>query len=108
MYAENILIGNRDDFSTLKIADFGLSAQFLSEGHTQIFSHQCGTLSFMSPELAQEKFYTKEVDIWSCGIIMYILLTGRHPLLRRQDNTKTFLQKLTNPNWDLEHTNFSE
>ena len=61
----------------------------------------------MSPELAQEKFYTKEVDIWSCGIIMYILLAGKHPLLRGNDDTQTFLQKLVNPKWDLEKTNFS-
>ena len=102
------MIGDRNDFSTLKIADFGLSAQFFSEGQTEIFTQKCGTLAFMSPELAQEKFYTKEVDIWSCGIIMYILLVGKHPLLKSKDNTKRFLQKLLQPKWDLENPNFSE
>ena len=101
------MVGKKEDFSTLKIADFGLSAQFLSEGQTQVFSHQCGTLAYMSPELAQEKFYTKEVDIWSCGIIMYILLTGKHPLLSAQDDANSFLQKLINPKWELEKTNLS-
>lgn len=61
----------------------------------------------MSPELAHEKFYTKEVDVWSCGIMMYILLTGNHPLLRKNDDSHSFLKKLINPVWDLEKPNFS-
>jgi len=53
----------------IKIIDFGLSFQT-----TKQTSHEnCGTLLFMAPEAIMKKEYFKSIDIWSCGIIQYIL-----------------------------------
>jgi serine/threonine protein kinase len=49
----------------------------------------------MAPEVAFKKKYTKRVDIWSTGIIMYMLLTGgNHPLYSGNDNAESFKDKL--------------
>ena len=75
----NILLENKTDFSLVKITDFGLSAM-VSEYSSRFFTEQCGTPLYMAPELIQNKLYSKPVDIWSCGIIMYWLCDhGTHP-----------------------------
>ncbi|KAI6716926.1 hypothetical protein JHW43_000659 [Diplocarpon mali] len=71
---ENILISKTGD---IKIIDFGLSNLFAPRGHLKTF---CGSLYFAAPELLQAKAYTgPEVDIWSFGIVLYVLVCGKVP-----------------------------
>ena len=49
----------------------------------------------MAPEVALKKEYSRSVDIWSIGIIMYMLLTGGdHPLYTSKDGAETYKEKL--------------
>ncbi len=76
---ENILLDNRNDYSSVKIADFGLSVHSQA---SQMFNQTCGTFLYMAPELASKQLqYSKPVDLWNVGIIMYELLANQHPLL---------------------------
>lgn len=71
---ENILISKTGD---IKIIDFGLSNLFSPRSHLKTF---CGSLYFAAPELLQAKAYTgPEVDIWSFGIVLYVLVCGKVP-----------------------------
>ncbi|KAI0477815.1 hypothetical protein GGR56DRAFT_665622 [Xylariaceae sp. FL0804] len=71
---ENILISKTGD---IKIIDFGLSNLFAPRGHLKTF---CGSLYFAAPELLQARVYTgPEVDIWSFGIVLYVLVCGKVP-----------------------------
>lgn len=71
---ENILISKTGD---IKIIDFGLSNLFAPQGHLKTF---CGSLYFAAPELLQAKAYTgPEVDVWSFGIVLYVLVCGKVP-----------------------------
>lgn len=71
---ENILISKTGD---IKIIDFGLSNLFSPRGHLKTF---CGSLYFAAPELLQARAYTgPEVDVWSFGIVLYVLVCGRVP-----------------------------
>ncbi|KAI1772302.1 hypothetical protein F4818DRAFT_444528 [Hypoxylon cercidicola] len=71
---ENILISKTGD---IKIIDFGLSNLFAPRGHLKTF---CGSLYFAAPELLQARAYTgPEVDIWSFGIVLYVLVCGKVP-----------------------------
>ena len=91
---DNILIGDIEDFTTVKIADFGLSCKF-DHSYFSTMDVHCGTLIFMAPEVAIKKEYTKSVDIWSTGIILYQLLTGgAHPLFKDGDSAETYKKKL--------------
>lgn len=71
---ENILISKTGD---IKIIDFGLSNLFSPRTHLKTF---CGSLYFAAPELLQAKQYTgPEVDVWSFGIVLYVLVCGKVP-----------------------------
>ncbi|MCJ1403285.1 serine/threonine-protein kinase KIN2 [Xylographa trunciseda] len=71
---ENILISKTGD---IKIIDFGLSNLFSPRNHLKTF---CGSLYFAAPELLQARQYTgPEVDIWSFGIVLYVLVCGKVP-----------------------------
>ncbi|KAI9303684.1 hypothetical protein BJ944DRAFT_250481 [Cunninghamella echinulata] len=71
---ENILISSSGH---IKIIDFGLSNLFSPKSHLSTF---CGSLYFAAPELLNAKAYTgPEVDIWSFGIVLYVLVCGKVP-----------------------------
>lgn len=88
------MIDDIKDLTTIKIADFGLSAKYEHSSFRRLDEH-CGTLIFMAPEVAFNKDYSKSVDIWSTGIIMYMLLTGgSHPLYSNSDDVDSYKNKL--------------
>lgn len=71
---ENILISKTGN---IKIIDFGLSNLFSPHSHLSTF---CGSLYFAAPELLNAKVYTgPEVDVWSFGIVLYVLVCGKVP-----------------------------
>lgn len=74
---ENILLNNKKNPTVLKITDFGLS-RFVSE--TSLMETLVGTPSYLAPEILEpRKGYTKKVDAWSLGCILFILLGGYPP-----------------------------
>ncbi|WZY80790.1 hypothetical protein YC2023_027174 [Brassica napus] len=72
---ENFLFANKKDNSPLKAIDFGLSVPFIPG---ERFSEIVGTLYYMAPEVLRQD-YGPEVDIWSAGVILYIMLCGALP-----------------------------
>lgn len=95
---DNILVGDVRDLSTIKLADFGLSAKY-DHVSFQTLDRHCGTLIFMAPEVALKKQYSKGVDIFSTGIIMFMLLTGGdHPLYSGDESAESYKQKLSKIN----------
>ena len=89
---ENIMISKENDLSSIKIIDFGLSAQ-----HFNYLSNNdyCGTFIYMAPEQIEKKLYFYSVDIWSIGILMYMLLNnGKHPFYHKDDKKEDFIKKI--------------
>ncbi|KAI5061195.1 hypothetical protein GOP47_0023700 [Adiantum capillus-veneris] len=72
---ENILLVEDSDTSPVKLADFGLALEF-SAG--QKFSGIAGSSYYMAPEILEGE-YSAEIDIWSVGVVMYVLLSGAPP-----------------------------
>ncbi|XP_042440411.1 calcium-dependent protein kinase 6-like isoform X3 [Zingiber officinale] len=72
---ENFLLVNKDDDSSLKAIDFGLSV-FFKPG--QIFTDVVGSPYYVAPEVLC-KHYGPEADVWTAGVILYILLSGVPP-----------------------------
>lgn len=74
---ENILLESPDlNKTNIKITDFGFACFFKpEEGKKEIL----GSALYMAPEIIEGKTYDQRVDIWSIGVIAYILITGRAP-----------------------------
>ena len=81
---ENIMITDREKNGCLqvKIIDFG-TAKISEKGQSE--NRYVGSSYYMAPEVIKRK-YNEKCDIWSCGVIMYILLTGRPPFDGEDDN----------------------
>jgi calcium/calmodulin-dependent protein kinase I len=66
---ENLLYQTEDDSSIIKITDFGL-ARFVQN---ELATTACGTPNYVAPEIIEGHGYGKEVDVWSIGVIIYIM-----------------------------------
>ena len=99
---ENILIVERDSSGRprIKIADFGTSKMF-EKGAVQ--RKLVGSSYYIAPEVLK-KHYDEKCDIWSCGVIMYILLSGRPPF--GGDSDKEIMNKVAKGEYDLESSPF--
>ena len=99
---ENIIFLNKNPDSPIKIIDFGLSKIFgelkpIMKGNKiekNIMSLRVGTAYYMAPEVLQGN-YDNKCDIWSCGVILYIMLCGYPPFDGDSENDilKTVLKK---------------
>lgn len=82
---ENLLYDSSDENGTIKISDFGL-ARFVQN---ELATTACGTPGYVAPEIIEGKGYGQEVDYWSIGIILYIMLCGFPPFYD-ENNQKLF------------------
>eukprot|EP01103_Thecamoeba_quadrilineata_P007028 TRINITY_DN16806_c0_g1_i1.p1 TRINITY_DN16806_c0_g1~~TRINITY_DN16806_c0_g1_i1.p1 ORF type:complete len:299 (-),score=84.51 TRINITY_DN16806_c0_g1_i1:120-1016(-) len=78
---ENLLLKNDHDVTEIKIADFGLSKIVSNKAFMQT---ACGTPGYVAPEVLKSQGYDKEVDLWSIGVITYILLCGFPPFYNEE------------------------
>ena len=72
--AENILL---DKEFHVRLTDFGLSDVMKDDSST--FDIKCGSFPYSAPEMLKGQKYTKMVDIWACGVVLYIMVTGLYP-----------------------------
>merc|ERR1719453_1081795 len=79
---ENILYSSPAEEAQIKVADFGL-ARMVSE--KDMMKTACGTPGYVAPEVLQNKGYSSgAVDVWSAGVILYILLCGFPPFYEEE------------------------
>lgn len=72
---ENILLATTDQYTLVKVSDFGLSKRVNTNS---VLQTQCGTPMYLAPEV-RSAHYTNKVDIWSLGVILYNCLTSQYP-----------------------------
>ena len=90
---ENIMFKNNYDINSIKLIDFGLSVTNFYDYGEQTY---CGTFFYMAPEQLENNFYSKLIDIWSIGIILYQLLNkGQHPFfIKGITKRKNYIQNI--------------
>ena len=86
--AENILIDKNDN---IRLIDFGLS-RICDENICQLCSTACGSPAYAAPEVIKKTDYGNIVDIWNCGIILYVMVVGSLPFF--DENISRQLQKI--------------
>ncbi|KAM3131397.1 hypothetical protein pb186bvf_016469 [Paramecium bursaria] len=74
---ENLILRTKNDLNDVVIADFGLADYYREDG--EYMFKRCGTPGYVAPELLQDKIYDYKVDIFSAGVLMFILLSGSSP-----------------------------
>ena len=90
---ENIMFKNKDDLNSLVICDLGIAGELKNK--YSFMGSKCGTLTFMAPEIIMDRQYDNLVDIWSAGIIMFILESGGgHPLLFKPKTKTEFIKDI--------------
>jgi calcium/calmodulin-dependent protein kinase I len=100
---ENMLMTDKGDDAEVKITDFGLSKFF--DEQSAVMKTSCGTPGYIAPEVLKMKGYDKQCDVWSLGVIIYILLCGFPPFYA--DNDAQLYEKIKKgqyeflrPYWD--------
>lgn len=82
---ENVLFTGPNFESTIKVIDFGRS-KILK--YKQKMSEIAGSLYYVAPEVISKKEYNESCDVWSCGVLMYMLLIGKPPFYEsNKENT---------------------
>ncbi|XP_068924376.1 calcium/calmodulin-dependent protein kinase type II subunit gamma isoform X7 [Petaurus breviceps papuanus] len=100
---ENLLLASKCKGAAVKLADFGLAIEV--QGDQQAWFGFAGTPGYLSPEVLRKDPYGKPVDIWACGVILYILLVG-YPPFWDEDQHKLYQQikagayDFPSPEWD--------
>jgi serine/threonine protein kinase len=100
---ENLLLAGFEDDSHIKLADFGFAIQ--TDGYVSLKT-QCGTPGYVAPEILSTQLYGKSVDMWSIGVITYILLGGYPPF--HDDNQKALFKKIKNAEYEFHEEYWSE
>ncbi|XP_064640874.1 calcium/calmodulin-dependent protein kinase type II subunit delta-like isoform X20 [Lineus longissimus] len=100
---ENLLLASKSKGAAVKLADFGLAIEVT--GEQQAWFGFAGTPGYLSPEVLKKDPYGKPVDIWACGVILYILLVG-YPPFWDEDQHRLYAQikqgayEYPSPEWD--------
>ncbi|XP_042148201.1 calcium/calmodulin-dependent protein kinase type II alpha chain isoform X24 [Ixodes scapularis] len=100
---ENLLLASKAKGAAVKLADFGLAIEV--QGEQQAWYGFAGTPGYLSPEVLKKDPYGKPVDIWACGVILYILLVG-YPPFWDEDQHRLYMQikagayDYPSPEWD--------
>jgi len=100
---ENLLLASKAKGAAVKLADFGLAIEV--NGEQQAWFGFAGTPGYLSPEVLRKDAYGKPVDIWACGVILYILLVG-YPPFWDEDQHRLYAQikagayDYPSPEWD--------
>ena len=101
---ENIMFKYNNDPNSVKLIDFGLSSDSFEKKN---YLDNCGTLIYMAPEQISNKTYSKSVDIWSVGIILYMLLNnGKNPFYNKGESREKIIEKITSKKVEFDDKNY--
>lgn len=87
--SHHFLLQSENDDSDIKIADFGFAKKVKSPNS---LTTQCGTPGYVAPEILEGRSYDSQADMWSLGVIVYILLGGYPPFI--EQNQRELFRKI--------------
>jgi len=99
---ENLLSSGSGESEVIKIADFGFSKDFNDDK----LQTSCGSPGYVAPEVLTSESYDRSVDMWSIGVIVYILLCGYPPFYA--DNAPALFKKIMDVKYDFDDPSWDE
>jgi len=102
---ENLLLKNHFDDTQIWLCDFGDSKILPERGGLLTF---CGTPSFAAPELVEGKEYREEVDMWSFGCVLYLLLCGYSAFGDADEEPSIIYERSTQGDYDFNHDKWND
>ncbi|CAB9518958.1 MAP kinase-activated protein kinase 2 (Fragment) [Seminavis robusta] len=93
---ENLLLTSQDNDSDIKIADFGFAKKCTTPNSLKT---QCGTPGYVAPEILEGQQYDTQADMWSLGVIVYILLGGYPPFI--EQNQRDLFRKIRKGDYEF-------
>jgi serine/threonine protein kinase len=94
---QNIFLESKDSHSAIKIGDFG----FAKKVHTpKSLTSRCGTPSYVAPEILKNQPYDQSCDMWSVGVVLYVMLCGYTPF--SDENQERMFERIKLGEWKFE------
>jgi serine/threonine protein kinase len=94
---ENLLFETKDDNSPIKLIDFGLAGSCKSGP----LKTPCGTPNYVAPEILRKQPYATQADMWSAGVILYIILCGFPPFYDENDDLSRLYKKIKRADYEM-------
>jgi len=94
---ENLLFETKEDGSPIKLIDFGLAGSC----KTAPLKTPCGTPNYVAPEILRRQPYGTQADMWSAGVILYIILCGFPPFYDENDDLARLYKKIKKAEYDM-------
>jgi len=104
---ENLLMKSETNDNDLKLADFGFAVKCNGRDQTA----QLGTPGYVAPEILEEKAYGTQVDMWSCGVILFVMIGGYPPFPQEgsgQQATQAMFKKIKKGEYEFDERWWSE
>ncbi len=101
-----ILLSSKENSAPIKLGGFGISIElpeFHNGDRSMISSGRIGTPHYMSPEVVQRLPYSKPIDVWSCGVVLFVLLSGSLPFV---GNNRRLFELISQGNYLVCFLNF--
>ncbi|CAD8095514.1 unnamed protein product [Paramecium sonneborni] len=95
---ENLILRQKNNLNDIVIGDFGLADFYKYDGN--YLYRRCGTPGYVAPEILRGQPYDYKVDIYSIGVLMYILISGKRPFVGKNNQQTVKLNELGDINYD--------
>jgi serine/threonine protein kinase len=83
----------------IKLIDFGLSR--MTKNSTIELESVVGTMFYIAPEIIRGRVYNEKVDLWSLGVLMFVLLSGEHPFETKERRMDELIKKTKEADFNL-------
>lgn len=94
---QNLLLTTKDNVTDIKLADFGFARRVL---YPESLTSRVGTPTYVSPQVLKNHPHDERVDLWSIGVVVYVLLVGYPPFIDEDQNE--LFRKIRNGEWKFE------
>lgn len=99
-----VLLSSKENSAPVKLGGFGIAIDLPDDGDGTIVSGRIGTPNYMSPEVVLRRPYAKPVDMWGCGVVLFVLLSGYLPFV---GNTQRLFELITSGQYLVNKFSFS-